>query len=213
MVIFNECRIDKEGKNLIVDVSVDSLSYYKNIYLDSITIDTNETFIEHGPSSNPIYEEEFEASDSTTQSYDGVIKDDVLIVDAQESKGLKNIRLKLNYKELGLDNLDDNILFVYIGVGGVPEPDTPCGMDNKYSVAVAVNMRPVYNMAMSYLKELEGTCTTPKGFIDMILRLKAFELSLKTGNFITAIEQWDKLFKNKRIVSPTKGCGCNGIYP
>lgn len=195
MVIFNECRIDKEGKNLIVDVSVDSLSYYKNIYLESITIDTDKTFIENGPSSNYIYSNEFD------------------VPDTQGNGGLKNIRLNFNYKELRLDNLNDNILFVYIGVGGIPEPDTPCGMDNKYSVAVAVNMRPVYNMAMSYLKELEGTCTTPKGFIDMILRLKAFELSIKTGNFITAIKQWDKLLKNKGIVSPTKGCGCNGIYP
>ena len=195
MVIFNECRIDKEGKNLIVDVSVDSLSYYKNIYLESITIDTDKTFIENGPSSNYIYIKEFD------------------VPDAQGNGGLKNIRLNFNYKELRLDNLNDNILFVYIGVGGIPEPDTPCGMDNKYSVAVAINMRPVYNMAMSYLKELEGTCTTPKGFIDMILRLKAFELSIKTGNFITAIKQWDKLLKNKGIVSPTKGCGCNGIYP
>ena len=195
MVIFNECRIDKEGKNLIVDVSVDSLSYYKNIYLESITIDTDKTFIENGPSSNYVYSNEFD------------------VPDTQGNGGLKNIRLNFNYKELRLDNLNDNILFVYIGVGGIPEPDTPCGMDNKYSVAVAVNMRPVYNMAMSYLKELEGTCTTPKGFIDMILRLNAFELSIKTGNFITAIKQWDKLLKNKGIVLPTRGCGCKGIDP
>lgn len=193
MVIFNECRIDKEGKNLIVDVSVDSLSYYENIYLESITIDTDETFIEDGPSSNYIYNDRF--------------------INVSDGRLTRKKRLKFSYKELGLDNFDDNILFVYIGVGGIPEPDTPCGMDNKHSVAVAVNMRPVYNMAMSYLKELEGTCTTARGFIDMILRLKAFELSIKTGNFITAIKQWDKLFKNKRIVSPTKGCGCNGIYP
>lgn len=187
MVIFNECRIDKEGKNLIVDVSVDSLPYYKNVYLESITIDSDKTFIEHGPSSNPIYSNTFVESDK-----------------------LKNVRLKLNYKELGLDNLSDNILFVYIGVGGIPDPNTPCGMDNKYSVAVAVNLRPIYNMAMGYIKELESTCTPPKGLIDMILRLNAFKLSLKTGNFLTAIKQWDKLFKNKRIVSSNK-CGCNGI--
>lgn len=190
MIIFNECRIDKEGKNLIIDAKVDSLSYYDNIYIKSITIDTDETFIENGPSSNYIYTNNL--NNDTT---------------------LKSIRLKINYKELKLDSLNDNILFVYIRAGGAPSADTPCGMDNEYSVAVAVNIRSVYNMAMSYLKELEGTCTTPKGFIDMILRLKAFELSLKTGNFITAIEQWDKLFKKKRIVSPTKGCGCNGIYP
>lgn len=205
MVIFNECRIDKEGKNLIVDVSVDSLSYYEDIYLESITIDTDKTFIEHGPSSNPVYTETFTPDENNIQN-------GVFMLDIQKSN-LKNIRLRINYKDLNLANLNDNILFVYIGVKGVPHPDTPCGRDNKYSVAVAVNVRPIYNMAMSYLKELEGTCNTPKGFIDMILRLKAFELSLKTGNFLTAIKQWYKLFKNKRIVSPTKGCGCNGIYP
>lgn len=214
MVIFNECRIDKEGKNLILDVSVDSLSYYKNVYLESITIDTDETFIENGPSSNPVYSQELTEGNATSpQNYNGVVENGVFIVDAQEQQsGLKNVKLKINYKEMGLDNLSDNILFVYVGVGGIPAPNTPCGMDNKYTVAVAVNLRPIYNMAMGYMKELEGNCTIPKGFIDMILRMNAFKLSVKTGNYLTAIKQWDKLLKNKRIVSPTKGCGCNGIY-
>lgn len=210
MVVFNECRIDKEGKNLIVDVSVDSLPYYKNVYLESITIDSDKTFIEHGPSSNPIYSNTFTESDGVTQNYNGVIRNAVLIIDANEVSGLKHIRLQLSYKDLKLDNLNNHMLFIYIGVGGVPELNTPCGMDNKYSVAVAVNLRPIYNMAMGYIKELGSTCTIPKGLIDMILRLKAFELSIKTGNFLTAIKYWDKLFKNKRIVSPNK-CGCNGI--
>ena len=200
MVVFNECRIDKEGKNLIVDVSVDSLPYYKNVYLESITIDSDKPFIEHGPSSNPIYSSTFTESDGVTQNYNGVIRNDVFIIDANEVSGLKHIRLQLSYKDLKLDNLNNHMLFVYIGVG----------MDNKYSVAVAVNLRPIYNMAMGYIKELGSTCTIPKGLIDMILRLKAFELSIKTGNFLTAIKYWDKLFKNKRIVSPNK-CGCNGI--
>ena len=34
-------------------------------------------------------------------------------------------------------------------------------------------------------------------------------MSIKTGNFTTAINQWNKLFKNKRIVS-SSNCGCNG---
>lgn len=211
MVIFNECRIDKEGKNLIIDASVDSLPYYKNVYLESIIIDTDETFIEHGPSSNPIYSQNFTEPDIDTQNYNGTVKNNVFIIDTQQELELKNIRLKLNYKELGLDNLNDNILFVYIGVKGVPEPNTPCGMDNKYSIAATVNLRPIYDMTMSYIKELDINCTIPKGFIDMILRINAFKLSIKTGNFFTAIKQWNKLLKNKRIVSPIKGCGCNGI--
>lgn len=207
MVIFNECRIDKEGKNLIIDVSVDSLSYYENVYLESVIIDSDKTFIEHGPSSNPIYTKSFVEPED---SYDGVIESNVFVIN-EEEVDLKNKRLQLSCKDLGLDNFNDNILFVYISVSGVPDIDTPCGMDNKYSMAVAVNLNPVYNTAMNYIKELKDTCNIPKGFIDMILRLKAFELSINTGNFITAINQWDKLFKNKRIVSPNK-CGCNGTY-
>lgn len=199
MVIFNECRIDKEGKNLIIDVSIDNLPYYENIYLESITIDTDETFIENGPSSNPIYRRNLSISSGSS------------LVPEVSTKP-RNIRLKLTYRELSLNTLDNNILFVYIGVGGVPDPDTPCGMDNKYSVAVAVNMRPIYNKTMSYIKEFKETCTASKGFIDMILRFKAFELSLKTGNFTTAIKQWDKLLKNKGIVVLNRGCDCNGIY-
>lgn len=199
MVIFNECRIDKEGKNLIIDASIDSLSYYENVYLESLTIDTDKTFIEDGPSSNPIYRRNLSISSGSS------------LVPEVSTKP-RNIRLKLTYRELSLNTLDNNILFVYIGVGGVPDPDTPCGMDNKYSVAVAVNMRPIYNKTMSYIKEFKETCTASKGFIDMILRFKAFELSLKTGNFTTAIKQWDKLLKNKGIVVLNRGCDCNGIY-
>lgn len=211
MVVFNECRIDKEGKNLIVDVSVDSLPYYENIYIESVAIDTDKTFIEHGPSSNPIYINTFSKSTDVTNSYNGVIESDVFVVDAEEEVDIKDVRFKLSYKELGLDNFNDNILFVYVKVRGVPKPDTPCGMDNVYSVAAAVNLQPIYNMAMGFIKELSDTCTTPRGFIDMILKLKAFELSLKTGNFLTAIKQWDKLFKNSRVIQTSNKCGCNGI--
>lgn len=210
MVVFNECRIDKEGKNLIIDVSVDSLPFYKDVYLESITIDSDKTFIEHGPSSTPIYSKNFADPDDAEQGYNSIIDSGIFVMDHDEETKFKNVRLQISYKDLGLDNLNDNILFVYIGVEGTPEPDTPCGMDNKYSMAVAVNLRPIYNMSINYIRELRDTCSTPRGFIDMILRLKAFELSINTGNFTTAIDQWNKLFKNKRIV-PSNKCGCNGI--
>lgn len=205
MVIFNECRIDKEGKNLIVDVSIDSLPYYNNAYLKSITIDTNKTFVETGPSSHPIYTDTFEKSTEEEAQYPGVItEDNVVDIGATQVGDLKHKRLILSSGDLRLDNLNDVMLFVYIGVDGIPDPAT--------SLGVAINLRPIYDMAMGYIKELESTCSAPKGFIDMILRLKAVELSLKTGNYLTAIQRWDKLFKNKMSVSPIKNCKCNGIY-
>ena len=52
-----------------------------------------------------------------------------------------------------------------------------------------------------------------KNFIDYILRFKAFELSLKTGNYTLAIEYWEKFLKNKTSsISKPKGCGCYGSY-
>lgn len=45
----------------------------------------------------------------------------------------------------------------------------------------------------------------------MILRMKAFDLAIKTGNFQAAFQQWKKLFKDKISFSPNKGCGCHGF--
>lgn len=215
MVVFNECRVDKEGKNIIIDASISTLPYYENIMLNYILIDTDKSFTETGPSANNIYKRKIRnAPSGTKEPYIDLIEDEVILLNPDLSNNRTTMKISINYKDLkNISNLNDNIFFIYIGVEGVPASDTPCGMDKEYSIAVAVNMRQIYNASMGYLKELEDTCNPPKGLIDMILRLKAFELSLKTGNFLMAIKYWDKLFKNKKIVSTTKGCGCNGIYP
>ena len=202
MVIFNECRIDDEGKRLIIEASVENLSYYKNVYIDSIVIDTEKTYSPNGPSDNSVFSKAFKKDDLEIEEYDN---------GKTQKTGVKKVRLCLNSKDLKVDSLDNNIFFVYILTTGIPDPGTPCGMDNCFAMGIAVNLRPVYNMAMKYIKELDSTCTIPKGFIDMILRLKAFDLSLRTGNYSIAFKQWDKLFKNKISVSPNTGCGCNGI--
>ena len=36
MVDFNELRVSPDRKNLIIDVSIKDLSYYENVYIDSI---------------------------------------------------------------------------------------------------------------------------------------------------------------------------------
>ncbi len=218
MITFNECRIDKEGKTLIINASVSDLPYYENIYIESITIDTDKTFIENGPSSEPIFTQSFSAKDEGTEgeetAYHGVVsRSGVFTIDATTIDGLKNINLEISAKELGLETLSDNIFFIYLAASGVPDPSTPCGMDNKYTVGVAINMRPIYDMSMMYINELSSTCNIPKGFIDSILKLKALDLSLKTGNYLTAIKWWDKLFKNKEVIVSTRKCNCNGIYP
>ena len=55
MVHFNELAITPDGKYLIIDVSVLSETYYKDIYIDSVVIDNQNTYLSSGPSSEPVY--------------------------------------------------------------------------------------------------------------------------------------------------------------
>ena len=196
MIQFNTLKITQDGKNLIINASVKNLSYYTNVLIGSIVIDNQDTYSANGPSSNPIYEHSFSGKDLVTN---------------EDIAGFKNISITVSAKEL-LDNngdLNDDILYVYLIAVGTPSADTPCGMDNVNTLGVALNLRPIYNNGMSYIKQVESTCEIPKDFIDFILRYKALDLALKTENYIQANKYWNKFFKNNNVVSlNTNSCGC-----
>lgn len=215
MIVLEQCRIDDEGKHLIIEASVENLSYNENVYIDSIIVDTNKTFSINGPSSKPVFTNEFEhlkvdsLEDCNSVTTDPNCKCGNIYT--SQMAGTKKVMLVLDSNDLNGANLNDNIFFVWVVAGGIPAPETPCGMDNRYTMGVAVNLRPIYNMAMKYIKETNNDCSIPKGFVDMFLKLKAFSLAMKTGNYTAAFKQWDKLSKNKVDVPSIKGCGCNGI--
>lgn len=216
MLVLNECRITDDGKYLVIEASVDSLNYYKNVYISEVIIDTDETYINSGPSSNYVYKKEFGLEDTMITSLCGPVstEDSSCCGDVitDEKEGRKNIRLYLNAKDLGLGSLNSNIFFVYIVASGL-DRETPCGMDHHTIMGVALNLRPVYNGAMGYIKSLGNNCEIPKGFIDLFLKYKALELSLKTGNYPEAFKMWKYLTKEGTLSSVTKkGCGCHGSY-
>ena len=196
MIQFNTLKITQDGKNLIINASVKNLSYYTNVLIGSIVIDNQDTYSASGPSSNPIYKRSFADKDLVTN---------------EDIAGFKNISITVSAKEL-LDNngdLNDDILYVYLIAVGTPSADTPCGMDNVNTLGVALNLRPIYNNGINYIKQVESTCEIPKDFIDFILRYKALDLALKTENYIQANKYWNKFFKNNNVVSlNTNSCGC-----
>ena len=196
MIQFNTLKITQDGKNLIINASVKNLSYYTNVLIGSIVIDNQDTYSTRGPSSNPVYKHSFAGKDLVTN---------------EDIVGLKNISITISAKEL-LDNdgdLNDDILYVYLIAVGTPSADTPCGMDNVNTLGVALNLRPIYNNSINYIKQVESTCEIPKDFIDFILRYKALDLALKTENYIQANKYWNKFFKNNNVVSlNTNSCGC-----
>ena len=50
MIQFNKLQINREGTKLTIDIAVKDLEYYNNVYIDSISIDTQDTFVNRGPS-------------------------------------------------------------------------------------------------------------------------------------------------------------------
>ena len=217
MLIFNELRITPDQKYLIIDVSVDNQKYYENVQIDSIIIDTQDTYIDSGPSNNPIFtynltEENSNITQVYTDNYTPVLDEDTsyCYVESEEKQN-KSIRLILNYQDLNV-SLQDNMFFVYAIATGTPSADTPCGMDHAIVKGTIINLYPIYCKTIQYLKELDDSCVVPKNFMDMIIKLKALELSIKTGNSFQAIEYWNKYFKtliNNDSTFKSKYCGCN----
>lgn len=184
MVRFNELRITEDGRHFIIDVSVLNETYYNNVYLDSIVIDTQNTYIKNGPSSTPVY---------SYPEEDGL------------EENLKHVRLVLDTTDI--PDLGD-LFFVHVRVKGTPAPDTPCGMDNITTLGVVCNLYPFYLRAMNYIKELTRRCAIPQNFINYILKLKALEIAVRTGNYTDAIKYYNWFFIDDQGSLNIGGCSC-----
>lgn len=190
MIHFNELRITSDGRHLIIDVSVLSESYYKNVYIDSIVIDNQDTYVGSGPSSNPVYQYSVP---------------DVMSKLTEEYVSSKHVRLDLTPTDLPLNGL----LFVYVRTKGTPAADTPCGLDNMTTLGTITNMYPFYQQAMNYIGELANNCSVSQNFTDYILKMKGLELAVRTGNYTDAIKFYNKFFNGKEnIVIRKGGCSC-----
>lgn len=217
MLHFNELRITQDNRFLIIDVSVDNQDYFDDVLLDSIVIDTQDTFVPNGPSDNPLYVYNVEDAYDLTYSLPEQCNCNPVRVDEDKSycftygtQQMKNVRLELklsDWKDLSPCN---TMFFVYVKSKGTPSADTPCGFDKGQIIGTVINLQPIYKQTLNYLRELECDCEIPKGFIDMILKLKAIELCVRTGNYVQAVKYWKKFFIKNQCKSPTSNCGCYG---
>lgn len=178
MIEFNALEIT--GTLLTVDVQISSVSFFDNVYIDHICFDTEDTFVDTGPSSKAR-----------------------TIYSAEADEFTKNVNVSVD-----IETLQDKLIFVYVIVKGNVSPDTPCSIKKSMEVGVAYRKLPIYNMAIKGLRIIE-CCDVPRDFIDFILKYKAFELAIEVGAFSAAIEYWKQFFgEKKRVLKPK--CGCHG---
>lgn len=186
MIRFATLKVSGECRQLVIDASIEAYSFYDDVYIDSVVIDTQDTFMTSGPSSSSV----------CTKSIDGNSKHVTLILDKTDFNAAV---------DFGKD-----LFFVYITVKGTMAPGTLCGYDRYYDLGIAVNMHNLYKSLMGGIRQVEETCNIPKQLIDKYLQLKAFTISLKTGNYTLAIKYWNKFFRNCVITDDTSTkCECS----
>lgn len=184
MVEIKKLIVLPNENGIYIDCSVLDMPYFKDIYLDQIIIDTEDTFNVLGPSKVPVYKYKVKGN-------------------------VKNIQHTVKGLEILTENLSNKLFFVYIITKGIFAADTPCGMDSHANLCVVFDKTTIHKKAIPLIPvDTKCSCTVPKKFIDFILSYKSFILNLKAKNYPLAIKHWKK-FNNNRINTKTNGCKCN----
>ena len=121
MTTFNEAYIVNDPKTLVIDVQVDNKDYFKDVYLDSIIIDTNTTYNPQGPSTKPFKCIQIEGN----------------------KKRYKEV--------IDIDALPNRMYFIYVLTRGEASPETPCGLKNKCAVCVVYDPTNLYKQGMKQI--------------------------------------------------------------
>lgn len=182
MIHFNELRITPDRKYLIIDAEVNNDSYYNDVTIKSVYVDTQKTWTLGGPSQRAIFQYEYE--------------------------GDKQI-----HEIIDLDSLNDNLFFVYVVTEGKPAEDTPCGQRNPIACNVVYDEYIWYDKGMNFISNFnccDNSCELNRGFIDYILKKEALDLSIKNGDYQSAINLWKKFNLGQYTDYQTKRCGCHG---
>ena len=205
MIRFNELKI--KDNYIIIDVQIEEEKYFKDMYIDSIVIDTQDTFIANGPSSKAIYTKTF-----NTDIYPAYENKQCAPIKKEENiytQGTDKIRMYIDAKDLNVD-IHKTMFFIYVIAGGTPAADTPCRWDENKALHTLVDVQLIYNTMIPYVRELGKECSTPDNFINAILQFNAIDLALKTNQYPLAIELWKSFYSNVESNAVLPNCGCNG---
>lgn len=213
MINFNELRVTSDSSNLIIDVEVSKLSYFENIYIDKIIINTQDNYSSSGPDESNITV--YDSSKDYKLVYTNAEEE---VTPVLESTNRNNIYVKGNSKgvKVVLDKSDvgysfsRKMLFIYVITKGTPAPDTPCGMDNSVHLKVIADWMPIFKASMNFIELLKDSCTIHNDFVDYILMYKALDLCIKSGNFTAAIKYWKKLSNSAIKGNYSSKCKCYG---
>lgn len=183
MVNISTLYVDKEAKAIRLIASVGTESYFDNVYIVGVKIDTQDTFTNGTPSPNIIYNRS---------------------IDNQKS-------IDLTITNLDLLQLDfDKLYFIYVITNDGYAPNTPCGLDNDITIGVAADYTSYLNSTLNLVPRDNSCCDIPREFVCKILQYAAFRIAIETKNYNKAIYYYNTYLK-PGVNSPlSQSCGCHG---
>lgn len=204
MVIFDQLRIADDASKMYINAHVNNADYFKDVYIDSITIMTADRVSETTPdipTSEYIYTQKME---DNAKSLD-------LVLSALDFTKI----WETDPKAMMFKNADmsKTLFFVFIKCKGTPAETSPCNLSKEYTLGVVFDENLLHQRVMDFTKDLLDDCNIPIGFIDFILLWNAFKASIETEHYIPAIKFFNMLFDimdNRGFKGITKGCGCHG---
>ena len=192
MLLIDQLRISDDGKRMYINAHVNTASYFDNIYIDKITIMTEDKVSEMAP-------EMFTEDYIYQQTIDGNQKELALVLTATDFN-----------EKFAKSTLTENLFFVYITCKGTPDPSIPCRLDELTTLGVTFDDTLLYQKVMNQSRGLVNECDIPQELLDMILLWGGFKAAIETEHYIQAIDFWKKLFKNSNSSGTYNGCGCHG---
>lgn len=197
MIKVNKCAVTADNKYLQIDIEVACNQYTQNIYLDNIIIYTESTYSGKPKGQYPL---------SINVNEPPVIAPNHCTDYEHNQDGTKHYSTLID-----IDGLGQNLFIIEVKVTGTYPANTPCSINKKTFYVSAYNDYKLYLKGMDYIKELNGGCTPPRGFMDYMLQYKAFTLALELGDFPQAIEYFNKFFGKEELTHKiNNSCCCHG---
>lgn len=184
MIQFDVLNVTESNNKFYLNIDVTAIDEGQQFWaIERILIDTQDTFVEGGPSLNAI--EVFSPPLFNT----------------------KKVTLHLS-EEQGLNDISSNIYFVYViptitvqitpkdstESQALPPDYTTSQLNSNMTLGITYYEQHILRKYLKYIKEIDKLGEIPKNFIDYYLKVKSFEISLKTGHYLQAIDYW-KYFK------------------
>lgn len=182
-MVFN--RLELVNGQLVVDIDVSTLAFYDNAVIESITLDTLDSY-----------------SEDTGRQY--TLSDRVL----KSKSELLVATLSPNDFDAGGSAPDSfgDIVYVTVTIEGKEKVFKPCDIQPEFN-GVAVNWEKIYRQGMSYVDELSSDCSNYRNFLDWSLRLKGFKLAVSYGDMLHASRYFKEWFLGERRKTGKCGCG------